>query len=169
MLSGFFQDIRTGARLLARSPAFTLIAVLSLGIGIGANTATFSFADGLLLRPLPVPNPSEVVTVGSVNVAAGSTDMNRISYPDYVDLRDGTTSFAGGLAAFEDIAVQFAATSDATPEIHTATLVSGNFFGVMGVPTATLGRMFGPDEDAVPGRDAVVVLTHSFWQRALAA
>jgi len=143
--------------------------VLSLGIGIGANTATFSFADGLLLRPLPVPNPSEVVTVGSVNVAAGSTDMNRISYPDYVDLRDGTTSFAGGLAAFEDIAVQFAATSDATPEIHTATLVSGNFFGVMGVPTATLGRMFGPDEDAVPGRDAVVVLTHSFWQRALAA
>src|SRR5512139_9211 len=118
MLSGFFQDIRTGTRLLARSPGFTLIAVLSLGIGIGANTATFSFADGLLLRPLPVPDPSEVVTVGAVNVAGGSTDMTRVSYPDYADLRDGTTSFAGGLVGLQSMAVQFAATSDATPEIH---------------------------------------------------
>jgi putative ABC transport system permease protein len=169
MLSGAFQDLRIGARQLARNPGFTLIAVLSLAIGIGANTATFSFADGMLLRPLPVPDPSEVVTVGSVNVASGSTDMLRVSYPDYVDLRDGTTSFAGGLTAFEDMAVQFAATPDATPEIHTVTLVSGNFFGVMGVPTAALGRMFGPDEDAVPGRDAVVVLSHRFWERVLAA
>ena len=169
VLSGFLQDLRIGARQLARNPGFTLIAVLSLGIGIGANTATFSFADGLLLRPLPVPDPSEVVTVGSVNVAAGSTDMLRVSYPDYTDLRDGTTSFAGGLTAFEDIAVQFAASPDATPEIHTATLVSGNFFSVMGVQVAALGRLFGPGEDAVPGRDAVVVLSHRFWQRVFAA
>src|SRR5262245_19363379 len=78
MSSGFLQDIRTGTRLLARNPAFTLIAVLSLGVGIGANTATFSFADGLLLRPLPVPNPSEVVSVGAINVASGDTDFVRV-------------------------------------------------------------------------------------------
>ena len=168
MPSGFLQDLRTGARLLARSPGFTLIAVLSLAIGIGANTATFSFADGLLLRPLPVPDASEVVTVGSVNVATGGTDVLRVSYPDYVDLRDATASFAGGLVAFEDIGVQFAASPDATPEVRTATLVSGNFFSVMGVQPA-FGRAFGSAEDAVPGRDAVAVLSYRFWQRALAA
>jgi predicted permease len=166
MPTGFLQDLRTGARLLARSPGFTLIAVLSLAIGIGANTATFSFADGLLLRPLPVPSANEVVTVGSINVATGGTDLLRVSYPDYVALRDATSSFAGGLVAFEDAGVQFAASSDAMPEIRTATIVSGNFFGVMGVQPA-LGRAFGPAEDVVPGQDAVAVLSHRFWQRVL--
>ena len=104
---GLVQDLRSGARLLARNPGFTLIAVLSLAVGIGANTATFSFADALLLRPLPVPQPNEVVTVGSMNVATGGTDLLRASYRDYVDLRDASASFAGGLVAFEDIAVQF--------------------------------------------------------------
>jgi predicted permease len=168
MLSGFLQDIRTGTRLLARSPGFTLIAVLSLGIGVGANTATFSFADGLLLRPLPVDDASEVVTVGSMNASTAGTDVLRVSYPDYVDLRDATVSFAGGLAAYEDMAVQFAATSDATPEIRTATLVSGNFFGALSVQPR-IGRVFGPAEDSVPGRDAVTVLSYRFWQRALGA
>jgi putative ABC transport system permease protein len=168
MLSGLFQDLRIGARQLARSPGFTLVAILSLGIGIGANTATFSFADGLLLRPMPVPDASEVITVGLINPATGGSDAIRASYPDYLDVRDASASFAGGLAAFEDIGVQFAVSRDATPEIRTATLVSGNFFGVMGVQPA-LGRVFGPAEDEVPGRDAVVVVSHRFWQRALAA
>lgn len=168
MLHGVLQDLRMGARQLARSPGFTLVAVLSLGIGIGANTATFSFADGMVLRPLPVRDPSEVITVGSINPATGGTDEIRASYPDYLDVRDASASFAGGLTAFEDIGVQFAVSRDATPEIRTATLVSGNFFGVMGVQPA-LGRVFGPAEDEIPGRDAVVVVSHRFWQRALAA
>jgi predicted permease len=168
MLPGLLQDFRNGARLLARSPSFTFIAVISLAIGIGANTATFSFADALLLRPLPVRDASEVVTVGSMNVATGGTDLLRTSYRDYVDLRDATASFAGGLAAIEDIAVQYSANPDATPEIRTATLVSGNFFGVMGVQPA-LGRAFRADEDEVPGRDAVAILSHRFWERVLAA
>ena len=103
MFSGLLQDLRNGARLLARNPGFTFIAVLSLAVGIGANTATFSFADALLLRPLPVPQASEVVTVGSLNVATGDTDVLRTSYRDYVDLRDASDIFAGGLTAFEDI------------------------------------------------------------------
>ena len=75
MPAGVMQDLRSGARLLARSPGFTLIAVASLAVGIGANTATFSFADGLLLRPLPVPEPSEVISVGSINVASGGDNV----------------------------------------------------------------------------------------------
>ena len=168
MPSGFLQDFRTGARLLARSPGFTLIAVLSLGVGIGANTATFSFADGLLLRPLPVPDPSEVVSVGPLNVATGGTNALRVSYPDYADLRDATASFEGGLVAFGGFAVQAAASPGASPEIRTATVVSGNFFAAMGVQAA-LGRAFAPSEDAVPGRDAVTVLSYRYWQRALGA
>src|SRR5690348_4933635 len=114
MLSGLLQDIRIGARQLARSPSFTLIAILSLGVGIGANTATFSFADGLLLRPLPVPDESEVVSVGSLNVATGGTNALRVSYPDYADLREGTTSFAGGLVAFGAVLSQVAANPGAS-------------------------------------------------------
>jgi predicted permease len=167
MLSGLFQDLRGGARLFARNPGITLIAVMSLGIGIGANTATFSFADGLLLRPLPVPNPDEVISVGSINVATGGTSTLLASYPDYADLRDGTESFAG-LTAFEHVTVQFTTNAEATPEVRTATLVSGNFFDVMGV-TPSLGRAFRADEDQVPGRDAVAVLSHGFWARAFAA
>ena len=60
-----WQDLRYGRRMLAKNPGFTLVAVLSLGIGIGANAALFSLADALLLRPLPVPHPSEVLTVAS--------------------------------------------------------------------------------------------------------
>jgi predicted permease len=168
ILSGLFQDLRGGARLLARSPGFTLIAVLSLAIGIGANTATFSFADGLLLRPLPVPDPDEVMTVGSINVATGGTNLLLASYPDYVDLRNATESFAGGLTAFEHAAVQLATDPDATPEIRTAALVSGNYFSAMGVSPA-LGRAFRSDEDEVPSRDAVAILSHGFWTRTFAA
>src|SRR5687767_1986494 len=113
MPSSLLQDLRTGARLFARNPGFTLIAVLSLAVGIGANSATFSFADGVLLRPLPVPDAQKVVTVGSINVATGGTNLLRSSYPDYVDLRDATESFAGRLAALDELAVQFATSGDA--------------------------------------------------------
>jgi putative ABC transport system permease protein len=162
------QDLRNGARLLARNPGFTFIAVLSLAVGIGANTATFSFADAFLLRPLPVPEPSDVVNVGFVNVATGDTDVLQTSYRDYVDLRDASDSFAGGLTAFENSSVQFSAGADATPEILSAALVSGNFWSAMRVQPA-LGRAFRTEEDEVPGRDAVAVLSHRFWDRALAA
>jgi putative ABC transport system permease protein len=167
VLSSVLQDLRIGARQLARSPGFTLIAVLSLAVGIGANTATFSFAYGLLLRPLPVPDAAGVVTLGSINAAVGGTDELHASYPDYVDLKDASPRLASGLTAFQYTAVQFAASPNATPEIRTAALVTGNFFGALGVRPA-LGRVFNPADDAVRGRDAVVVLSHRFWQRVLA-
>src|ERR1044072_4566543 len=99
-LERLWQDVRYGCRLLAASPGFASIAVLSIAIGIGANCAIFSFADALLLRPLPVARPNEVLTVGSTTtLEALRASSLTSSYPDYVDIRDRATSFSG-LAAF---------------------------------------------------------------------
>ena len=95
-----WQDLRYGFRMLTASPGFTIVAVLSLAIGIGANCAIFSFADALLLRPLPVARPGEVLTVGSrSSVEAFNASSLVSSYRDYVDIRDRSKSFEG-LAAY---------------------------------------------------------------------
>src|SRR4026207_1639384 len=95
-----WQDVRYGVRLLAATPGFTSIAVLSLAIGIGANCAIFSFADALLLRPLPVARPGDVFTVGSdAPVEAFGISTLLSSYRDYVDIRDRSRTL-DGLVAF---------------------------------------------------------------------
>src|SRR4051812_12840888 len=159
-----WQDIRYGFRMLAASPGFTTVAVLSLAIGIGANCAIFSFADALLLRPLPVARPAEVLTVGSTTTleAFGASSLTS-SYPDYVDLRDRAKSFSG-LAAVRGVTAGFATDPKATPRLKLGMLVSANMFTLMGVEP-TLGRTFRPEEDQVPGRDAVVVLGRTLWEQ----
>jgi predicted permease len=160
-LGDLARDLRYGSRLLARNPGFTIVSVLSLAIGIGANSAVFNLADALLLRPLAVPRPGEVLTVGStVSVEASSALI--ASYREYIDIRDRNKSFAG-LVAFNNSTVGFAADPDTPPNLRLGMLVSGNFFTVMEVEPQ-LGRTFRPDEDQVPGRDGVVVLGHDFWQ-----
>ena len=165
-LQDLVSDLRYGCRMLAKNPGFTLVAVLSLAIGIGANTAVFSFADTLLLRPLTVPRPGEVLTVGSTS-ASTIRPILLASYRDYVDVRDRSRSFEG-LVAFSDTVVGFASGPDILPKLTIGMLVTANFFPVMGVEPA-LGRAFRPDEDQVPGRDAVVMLGHAFWQREFGA
>ena len=168
-LERLLQDLRHSCRLLAKNPGFTLVAVLSLAIGVGANCAMFSLADMMLLRPLPVPQPRGVLTLGSTNfqISGSQYDFLRASYPDYVDVRDHSQSFAG-LTAFDFHRVRFKTTLNASPIVKTGVLASGNFFDLMGVQPE-LGRAFRPDEDQVPGRDAVVVLTHDFWEQDFAA
>ena len=102
-LERLWQDLRHSRRMLAKNPGFTLVAVLSLGIGVGANCAMFSMADMMLFRPLPVPRPTEVLTLGSTNfqISASQYDFLRASYPDYVDVRDHSQSFAG-LTRFDE-------------------------------------------------------------------
>jgi predicted permease len=165
-LQDLVSDLHYGCRMLAKNPGFTLVAVLSLAIGIGANTAVFSFADTLLLRPLTVPRPGEVLTVGSTS-ASTIRPILLASYRDYVDVRDRSQSFEG-LVAFSDTVVGFATGPENPPKLAIGMLVTGNFFPVMGVEPA-LGRAFRPDEDRVPGRDAVVMLGHAFWQREFGA
>lgn len=153
-----FQDVRYAVRVLAKNRAFTLVAVLSLAIGIGANSAMFSFADSLLLRPMPVLHPNEVVTI---NGKSSKDRPGNLSYPDYADYRDRTKTF-DSLVAYTVAPFGFAARPDALPQVKYGLMVSGNLFQAMGVEPA-LGRSFRPDEDQVPGRDAVVVLGYEFW------
>ena len=161
-LERFWQDLRYGCRMLVKNSGFTIISVLSLAIGIGANCAVFSWADALLLRPLSVPRPGEVLTVGSTATVEGFTNLVS-SYRDYVDIRDRNKSFEG-LVGFTGATVGFAPDADTPPKMRIGLLVSGNFFSVMRVEPQ-FGRTFRPDEDQVPGRDAVVILGHDFWRQ----
>jgi predicted permease len=162
----FWQDLSRGCRMLAKNPAFAAVSVVSLAIGVGANAAMFSYADALLLRPLPVPRPGEVISVGTKVNLEGFQNLNN-SYPDYRDLRDNNRGFQG-LAAFYNVTVGFAAKPDALPQMKLGLAVSGNFFTVMDVEPQ-IGRGFRSEEDQVPGRDAVVVLDYSFWERQFAS
>jgi len=178
-LEDLARDVRYACRMLAGNPGFTTVSVLSLAIGIGANCAVFSWADALLLRPLTVPRPAEVMTLGSTDRFSGTTPVGGglvASYPDYIDLRDRARSF-DGLVAFTNMAVAFGtsarsapsiAGSDTLPRPRLGMLVSGNFFQAMGVEPQ-LGRAFRPEEDQVPGRDTVVVLGHDFWAQQFGA
>jgi predicted permease len=154
------RPLRHAVRMLRKNPGFTLVAVCSLGIGIGATSASFSIADVLLLRPLPVMEPSRVVSVTPAKMGAFGAD-SVISYPDYRDFRDNNRSFDGLIAQGMN---RFGFSPDATvlPKTTYGMFVSGNFFQALGVQPA-LGRAFLESEDQAVGRDAVVVLGHEFW------
>jgi hypothetical protein len=154
-----WHDVRHGVRVLTKAPGFTIVAVLSIACGTGANVAMFSVADALLLRPLPVPRPDELLAIGSQPEAGPWTAM---SYPDYADLREQSRSFEGMLAFLERPA-GVGISSEAPPLVRIVTLASANYLDVLGLQPA-VGRWFRPDEDEVPGRDAVAVLSHGLWQ-----
>ena len=161
-LEQLWQDLRYGCRLLAANPGFTIVAVISLALGIGANTAIFTWTDALLLRPLPVARPGEVLTVGSSMSIEGFSNLVT-SYRDFVDIRDRNKSF-DGLVAFTSLRAGLATRPDVLPKLGIGMLVSGNFFTVMGVQP-DLGRAFRIEDDQVPGRDAVVVLGRTLWEK----
>lgn len=158
LIDTVLQDVRYALRAMGKSPGFTVVAVLSLAIGIGANTAVFSFADTLLLRPLTVPRPGNLLILGWIDQFGESVDS---SYRDYVDVRDRSTSFER-MAAFTSQAVAFAVDANDVPRMRIGNLVSDTFFPTVGV-TPQLGRDFRPEDNEVPGRDAVVILGHDFW------
>jgi len=160
-----WHDIRHAWRMFVKNPGFTAIAVISIAFGTGGNVAIFSAADALLLRPLPVPHPDDLINVGS-KIRIGIATRSAASYPDYVDIRDRNRSF-DGLLAFTSRTTGFSAHPGASPQAKVATIVSGNFFRVLGVDP-DVGRGFLPEEDAVPGRDAVTVLSYGVWQQDFA-
>jgi putative ABC transport system permease protein len=150
------QDLRYAVRQLIRAPAFTAIAVLTLGLGIGANTAIFSVVNAVLLRPLPYPEPSRLVSVAEQR-PNGATNV--VSYPNFLDWRrDGALESA---ALSRTLSLNVAGAE--APERIAGALVSADFFRVLGlVPTS--GRYFLEGEDT-PGRDRVAVIGHGLWQR----
>ena len=141
--------------MLAKSPGFTAIAVLTLALGIGANTALFSVVNGVLLNPLPYPNPSQLVAVAG---KAPSFSESSISYPDFLDwVRDNRT-FAS-LAAYRQN--DFNLTGSGEAERVKVTQVSASFFSLLGVKPV-LGRNFVAGEDN-RGAAPVVMLSGGFW------
>ena len=153
-----WQDLRYGWRMMLTSPGLTAVAVASLALGIGANTAIFSFVNAVLLRPLPVAEPERLVYLfgGTERHPYGVT-----AYPDYVDYRDQSGVFEG-LATYSGISLSF--TGGERTELVSGSIVSGNYFDVLGVKAA-LGRTFLPEEDQTPGARPVAVLSHGWWQR----
>jgi predicted permease len=155
-----WQDVRFGFRILFKSPAFTLVAALSLALGIGANTAVFSIINDSLLKPLPVEEPGRLVSVFTTDVKnPGNLSTSHLNYVDY---RDQNQVFSGLLAY---TFAQLSLTKEETTEPVFGLVVSGNYFDVLGVKAA-LGRTFMPDEDQTPGAHPVVALSHGLWQRS---
>ena len=155
------QDVRYGFRALRNNPLFTAVAILTLAIGIGANTAMFSLLDQVVLRPLPVSHPEQLVIVRETGNHFGNTyGPNTISWPMFEDLRDNNQVFSGMFCRFP--ATVTISEVDRAAQIS-AELVSGSYFPILGVG-ATLGRTIAPDDDAVPDSSPVVVLSYSFWR-----
>ena len=164
-LERVWHDVRYGCRVFARSPGFTAIAVLSIACGTGANVAMFSVADALLLRPLPVPDPDDLLVVGMRTDR--SVIVTAASYPDYADIRDRSQTF-DGLLAYTLRWTPVSTAAGASPQIKVVQLVTANFFDVLQVRPA-LGRAFAAGEDRVPGRDPVALISHAMWQQQFAA
>jgi putative ABC transport system permease protein len=159
-LETFWQDIRYGLRMLRKHPGFSFVAVLTLSLGIGANTAIFSIVNGVLLRPLPYPEPDQLDTLFQQN-----SSMNRfgISVADFQGIEKEYKQ-AESVAAFSHRAVTL--TGGERPEQIKATFATAAFFKTLGVSPAR-GRTFVAGEDR-PDADPVVVISHGFWQRHLA-
>ena len=160
MITETIQDIRYALRMLAKSPAFASVVVLTLALGIGANAAIFSLLDQVLLQRLPVANPEQLVVLSAYEPKDGPDLDSSFSFPMYQDLRDRNSVFSGVIArGGTQMNVSY---GDQTERVR-GELVSGNFFDVLGVrPWA--GRLFTQDDDRTPGGHPVAVLSYSYWE-----
>ncbi len=149
------KDLQYALRMLAKSPGFTAIAILTLALGIGANTAIFTVANALLLRPLPYKDPDHLV-----RIATGRDRTGYVSLPYFTVLRDHNRSFSGVAAYSMEL---FSLSGRGEPQQIVAERVTWNFFDVLGV-RPTLGRTFLADEDQ-PGGKQVVLISDELWLR----
>ncbi len=166
-MAGIFQqDLRGGLRMLKKSPGFTVVAVLSLALGIGANTAIFTIINAVFLHPLPVEEPArlaEMFTRDTLTIDANTNfQLTGTSLPNYEDYRDQNTVFSGLALVTFPIPLNWG--GQAEPQQLNASLVSGNFFDVLGVKPYR-GRTFIADGDKRVGGNPEVVLSYSLWAR----
>jgi len=158
-----WQDLKYGLRGLRKDRVFTLVALLTSALGIGANTAIFTLANALLFRtPLGINHPQQIVLISR---SQNGSDFNEVSYPDYVDFRDASTTFLS-LAAYRRTDLQL--TGDAFQEPLSGMLVSGNYFQTLGT-RADRGRLIMPEDNLAPGASPVVVISHVLWQQRFAS
>jgi predicted permease len=161
-MTTLIQDLRYACRQLAKSPGFTIVALLSLALGTGANIAVFQFIDAILLSPLQVAEPGRLV---SLYQKASTGMLSSSSYRDFEFYRDHNHVFSGMLAYLR---VPMMLRDGELPEAVTGELVSVDYFSVLGLPPA-LGRGFRDEEGREPGAHPVAVISHDYWQRHFAA
>jgi predicted permease len=154
----FWQDVRYGLRMLGRSPGFTTVAVLTLALGIGANTAIFSIVNGVLLNPLPYPQPDQLVMV--YDKPASSHEEIWESYPNFQDYQRDNHIF---LSMAADSGDDFNLTGAGETERLSGDRISAGFFSLLGVKPV-IGRMFDAEEDQ-PGAQPVALIGAGFWKR----
>src|SRR5262245_19548225 len=161
-MHNLIQDLRFGARTLLKKPGFTLIASITLALGIGANTTIFSVVNAVLLRPLPYPNPDQLVMIWGRLPAyvPGNIGASAAEFADYRDQNRVFSSVATYTAS------SFNLTGSGEPERIVGSLASASLFPLLNIQPA-LGRAFLNAEDQ-PGQDQVVILSHGLWRRRFA-
>jgi predicted permease len=165
------RNIKLAFRTLFKTPFVTVVAILSLALGIGANAAIFSLFSEILLQPLPVAHPEQLVNLGAPGPIQGSNSCNQagdcdeiFSYPMFRDLERANTAFTS-VAAHRSFGVNLAMAGQ-TPISGTGMLVSGSYFPMLGL-RPTLGRLFTRDDDRTIGGHYIAVLDYSYWQNQL--
>ncbi|HEX8459368.1 MAG TPA: ABC transporter permease [Pyrinomonadaceae bacterium] len=158
-IESFIQDARFGTRMLLKNPGFTVVSVIALALGIGANSAIFSVVNTVLLRPLPYPDPDQLVMVWEDDTKGGYP-RDTPAAANYIDWRDQNGVFEGMAAVAEQ---NFNLTGKGEPERLEGRRVSTNLFSLLGVEPR-VGRAFLTEEDQ-PGRNRVVIMSHGLWQR----
>ena len=160
-MPNLFTDFRQALRSLRKAPVFTTLAVTSIALGIGANTTMFTLLDQIVLRPLPVERPEELVQVQIEGTFNGNTwgDGTELSYPMFEDFRDHNGVFSGMFARF---GWNMHLNTGQSTERVSGELVSGGYFGTLGVLPA-LGRVLTPDDDRAQGASPVAVLSFDYW------
>ncbi len=158
----FAYDLRYAARSLARTPAFTLTAVASLALGIGSAAAIYSMVDQVLLHALPVRDPQRLVLVDwdGEQVASGFGSWDLMSYPICREM-DKQKQFFDGVFCRALTRVNFSSGGEFEPEV--IEVVSGNYFGVLGVGAAA-GRVLAESDDGAPGASPVAVISYDYWK-----
>ena len=155
------QDLRFAFRQLRRAPSFAITAVLTLALGVGANTAIFSLVNMLLLKPLPVPNGQQIMTV--VPRENNGPIQGQFSWPEYKEIRAQTGRSFSDVFAYE-LGLDALALPGQQPDRIVTGFVTGNYFDGMELKPAA-GRLFRPDEGEVLGRDPIVVLSYDYWRK----
>jgi putative ABC transport system permease protein len=159
MISSLLRDLRYAGRTLARNPGFACVSVLALALGIGANTAIFTVVNSVLLQPIHLSKPEELVVVQDRNLKKGFPQFS-LSPGNYLDYRDHNHTFTG-ITAFNSSGLNMSGGSE--PERLRGSRVMVNFFEVVG-RAPQLGRAFTPEEGKL-GSDHVVILSYGLWQR----
>jgi predicted permease len=165
-MAAILRDFRYSLRTLRKSPVFLAVAVLSLALGIGANTAIFTLIYQLILQPLPVRDPEQLVMLaGRGKHYGGNNGPDRLSYPMYQEIRDKNQVFSGMFCTYPSTV---SASFQGSTELIGADFVSGNYFPVLGIGAAA-GRVFTASDDLIQGGHPLAVLSYGYWRARFGA